>query len=345
MISIVIPVFNEEENLPALYERLTAAAAAWEDPDYEVIVVDDGSKDRSFVALADIHRKDPRWKVLSFSRNFGHQSAISAGIHYTTGDVVVVMDADLQDPPEELERFLAKWREGYHVVYAIRTKRKENIFKRTAYAAFYRILRKVSSIEIPLDSGDFCVMDRHVVDVLRAMPERSRFVRGLRSWSGFRQVGVAYERQARHAGEVKYTFSKLVRLAFDGIFSFSNVPLRMSNWLGVSLCAAAACVILMLTAWWGTDVEIFGMRPRQAAGWTSLCSLILLLSGLQFLVLGVMGEYLARMFEEAKARPPWIIGNALGILPAKDHSPVGWFVETPAFSKSGDRQAPYRRAG
>jgi dolichol-phosphate mannosyltransferase len=325
MLSVVIPVFNEAEILPQLYARLTEAARAWPDSEYEVIVVDDGSSDASLPGLIAISARDPRWKVLSFARNFGHQCAVSAGIHYASGDAIIVMDADLQDPPEEVGRFLEKWREGFHVVYAIRTKRKEGWLKRTAYAGFYRVLRAVSAIEIPLDSGDFCVMDRRVADVLRSMPERSRFVRGLRSWSGFRQVGVAYERQARQAGEVKYTFTKLVRLALDGIFSFSSLPLKLSSWLGMGLCAVSVVLIGMLVAWWAADVEILHMKPSHAAGWTSLCSLILLLTGLQFLVLGIHGEYLARVFEEAKGRPPWIIGAAYGFESQPSQATAGWF--------------------
>jgi polyisoprenyl-phosphate glycosyltransferase len=223
MISIVIPVYNEEENIPTLYNRITHAAAKWGD-EYEVVIVDDGSSDESLQQLKMIHQRDPRWKVLSFSRNFGHQTAVSAGMFYCHGDVVATMDADLQDPPEELHRFLEKWREGYHAVYAIRTKRKEGLLKRACYKIFYRVLRWLASVEIPMDAGDFCVMDRAVIDVLKAMPERTRFVRGLRSWSGFRQVGVAYERSLRHAGASKYTFSKLLQLAVTGIAAVQQCP-------------------------------------------------------------------------------------------------------------------------
>lgn len=327
MISIVIPVYNEEDVLPQLFDRLQTAAAQWK-MDYEVILVNDGSRDRSNDIMATFHRRDPRWKVLGLSRNFGHQAAISAGIHYTRGDVVVLMDADLQDPPEELQRFLDKWREGYQVVYAIRTKRKENIFKRVAYAAFYRLLKRVASIDIPLDSGDFCVMDRSVVEVLRSLPERVRFVRGLRSWAGFRQTGLAYERQARQAGEPKYTLTKLMKLALDGIFAFSSVPLKLANWAGIGLCAGSLCLLVVLLAWWSLDMEWMGMRPGAALGWTSLCSLILLLSGVQMLILGIIGEYVARVFEEVKGRPPWIIGQALGFSSEQATAGLGWFPTT-----------------
>lgn len=336
MISVVIPVYNEAENIGRLFARLTAAARHWGEEDYEVLVVDDGSKDASLAELANIRRIDPRWKILSFSRNFGHQVAVSAGIHYATGDAVVVMDADLQDPPEELGRFLAKWREGYHVVYAIRTKRKESAWKRLAYAAFYRILATISSIDIPLDSGDFCVMDRAVVRVLQSLPERNRFVRGLRSWSGFRQIGIEYERAARSAGAAKYTLGKLVRLALDGMLSVSSVPLKLSSWLGIGLCGLSGLLLAFVLVWRGSGVTLYGMKPSDSVGWTSLSSLVLFLSGLQFLVLGVMGEYLARLFEESKGRPPWVIATALGVEPPSDQPALGWFV--PSTAESGIRQ-------
>lgn len=323
LLSIVIPVYNELPILGALYERLTRAGRVW-NVAYEVIAINDGSTDGSGDALAALHRRDARWKVLSLSRNFGHQAAISAGIHYSRGDAVVVMDADLQDPPEELHRFLDKWREGYQVVYAIRTKRKESFIKRAAYTAFYRLLRRVASIDMPLDAGDFCVMDRAVVEVLRAQPERTRFVRGLRTWAGFRQTGIAYERCARLAGEPKYTLPKLLRLAMDGIFCFSSAPLKLAAWMGVASCAASIGMIVGLCGWWYSAVRLFGMHPRDAAGWTSLCSLVLLLFGLQMLMTGIIGEYLARIFDEVKGREPWIIANALGVDPQAFDSRPGW---------------------
>jgi polyisoprenyl-phosphate glycosyltransferase len=324
MISIVIPVYNEEENIPELYHRITTAAAQWDD-EYEVVLVDDGSLDLSLQQLTMIHQRDPRWKVLSFSRNFGHQAAVSAGLFYCHGDVVAIMDADLQDPPEELLQFLEKWREGYHVVYAIRTKRKEGLLKRACYKIFYYVLRRLASIVIPADAGDFCVIDRAVVEVLKAMPERVRFVRGLRSWAGFRQVGIAYERSARHAGAPKYTFTALVRLAVNGILLFSSVPLKLAAWSGCFLCAASMLAVPVMIGWALVDVPFFGMRPRDAAGWTSLVSLILLMSGLQLLALGVIGQYLARIFDEVQGRPPWIIADALGFPERSTSHALGWF--------------------
>jgi dolichol-phosphate mannosyltransferase len=329
MISIVIPVYNEEENISELYVRLTSAAEKWGD-DYEVVIVDDGSSDASLQQLEMIHRTDSHWKILAFSRNFGHQAAISAGIFYSHGDAVAIMDADLQDPPEELPRFLEKWREGYHVVYAIRTKRKEGILRRACYRLFYRVLRRMASIDIPVDAGDFCVMDRAVVEVLKAMPERTRFVRGLRSWAGFRQTGLAYERSARYAGIPKYTFPKLVRLAVTGLLLFSSVPLKLAAWSGFCLCAFSALAILAMVGWALGDFRLFGMRPRNVAGWTSIVSLILLMSGLHLMALGVIGQYLARVFDEVQGRPPWIIAHALGFEDCRLPQDLGWFADTRA---------------
>jgi polyisoprenyl-phosphate glycosyltransferase len=340
MISLVIPIYNEAENIPALYERITRAAPAWGD-EYEIVLVDDGSSDASLQHLAQLHQHDPRWKVLVLSRNFGHQVAISAGLFYSHGDVVAILDADLQDPPEALTRLLAKWREGYHVVYAIRTKRKEGLLKRGAYTLFYRVLHRLAAIDIPLDAGDFCVMDRAVVEVLKAMPERARFVRGLRSWAGFRQVGVSYERAARYAGAPKYTWSHLVRLAANGIVLFSSVPLKLAAWSGCGLCALALLAMLLTVGWALSDVRLWGMRPRDAAGWTSIVSLLLLLSGLQLLGLGVIGQYLARIFDEVQGRPPWIIAEALGFAEPRAPDALGWFVAPKARQQGGrsDRRA------
>jgi len=215
------------------------AAATW-GMDYEIICVDDGSHDDTWKLLKQQHAADPRWRGLSFARNFGHQTAVSAGLHYATGDAVVVIDADLQDPPEELGRFFEKWRQGYDVVYAIRQNRKEGVFKKICYWSFYRLMAGIASFDVPLDSGDFCLMNRRVVDIIKQMPERNRFVRGLRAWAGFKQIGLAYERPARAAGETKYGFRKLLKLAWDGLFSFSTVPLILGSYLGLFISTIAA---------------------------------------------------------------------------------------------------------
>lgn len=313
-ISVVIPCYNETAVLPELFRRLTAAAEAWPH-DWEIVCVDDGSKDATWPMLVGQQRKDPRWHGLSLARNFGHQTAVSAGIYHATGDAVMVIDADLQDPPEELIRFIAKWREGYEVVYAVREKRKEGPLKKICYWLFYRLMTRIASLEIPQDSGDFCLMDRRVVEVLRQMPERNRFVRGLRAWVGFRQVGLAYERQARAAGEAKYTFRKLLRLARDGIFNFSTVPLTLVSQLGFFITGLSLLGII-----WVLATKIFsGFFERigfpQVQGFTTIIVSVLFLGGIQLLSIGVIGEYIGRIYEEVKRRPAWVIKDSAGLDP------------------------------
>ena len=261
-ISIIVPCFNEEAVLPELFERLGAVAAAW-GMDYEMLCVDDGSRDRTWEMLKSQNQKSPRWRSLSFARNFGHQIAVSAGLFYATGDVVVVIDADLDKPPEEIARLLEKWREGYDVVYAVRQKRKVSLPKRFCYWVFYRIMARSVEFEIPLDSGDFCLMNRRVVDTLNAMPERNRFVRGLRAWVGFRQTGVTYERAARFAGRPKYSLGKLVKLATDGLFSFSTVPLRLATYFGLMVSGLAffGVVFTLAQKIFADQFTKIGLRP------------------------------------------------------------------------------------
>ena len=303
MISIVIPVCDE-------YERLVAAASSWND-DFECILVDDGSRDRSLELIRDIASRDPRFKGLSFSRNFGHQSAVTAGLCYATGDVVAVMDADLQDPPEELQAFIDKCRDGYDVVYAIRTDRQEGFLKRTSYWLYYRFLRSLASVDIALDSGDFCVMSRRVVDDMNALPERNRFVRGLRTWVGYRQVGLEYKRSARQAGEPKYTYGKLMNLALDGLVNFSFKPLRVLAITGVLLGVFSFLAAFLVFLLYVTDTTIGGYNPRNSQGWTSLILAIFFLSGTQLMGMGILGEYIGRLFEETKARPMYLIKEKL----------------------------------
>jgi glycosyltransferase involved in cell wall biosynthesis len=298
-LSVVIPVYNEEENLALLYGRLVDVLAACE-PDYEIIFVDDGSSDRSPEQLTAIAAQDRRVKVVELARNFGHQVAISAGLDHSRGRGVIVMDADLQDPPEVLPQFIARWREGHDVVYAIRQERKEGWLIRTAYTGFYRMLQRVANIKIPLDSGDFCLMDRRVVDLLVNMPERNRFMRGIRSWVGLDQVGLPYARQARHGGKTKYGFIRLLYLALDGLFSFSFIPLRIITLLGfgvslLSIVVAALYAIQKLTV---------GLSPP---GFATLIVSILFLSGVQLITIGVIGEYIGRIFEEVKRRPLYVV--------------------------------------
>jgi glycosyltransferase involved in cell wall biosynthesis len=311
-ISVIVPCFNEEAVLPQLFKRLGAAAAAW-GLDYEIICVDDGSRDDTWKLLKQQHAMDPRWCVLSFARNFGHQTAVSAGMYYATGDAVVVIDADLQDPPEELGRFFEKWREGYDVVYAIRQNRKEGVFKRMCYWSFYRLMAGIASFDVPLDSGDFCLMNRRVVDVIKQMPERNRFVRGLRAWTGFKQIGIAYERPARAAGETKYGFRKLFKLAWDGLFSFSTVPLVLVSYLGLFISTVAALGIVFtfaqkLFAGW---FEKLGLAP--VPGFATIVISVLFLGGVQLLCLGILGEYIGRIYDEVKRRPMWVVREQQGL--------------------------------
>lgn len=298
-LSVVIPVYNEQENIQELYRRLVIALDEVE-PSYEIIFIDDGSRDNSLELLAKIAQQDARVTVISFARNFGHQAAISAGLDQACGNAVIVMDADLQDPPEVLGQFIAKWREGYAVVYAIRAQRKEGWLKRALYAAFYRLLQRVANIDIPLDAGDFCIMDRRVVDVLARMPERNRFVRGIRSWVGLNQVGLAYERAARHAGETKYSYGRLVTLALDGLISFSFVPLRVISLVGIVI----SLISLGLGVVYSIQKITVGLYPP---GFATTIVAILFLAGMQLITVGVIGEYVGRIFEEVKRRPMYVV--------------------------------------
>jgi dolichol-phosphate mannosyltransferase len=304
-LSIILPVYNEAGNIPNLYDRIckTLDAEVFSGG-VEIIFVNDGSLDDSARLIAALHEKDPRVKLLTFSRNFGHQAAVSAGLDYSLGEAVVLMDADLQDPPELLADMLRRWHSGVDVVYAVRRKRKESLVKRAAYFSFYRLLRLVSDIKIPLDSGDFCLMDRKVVNQLKALPEKNRFLRGLRSWVGFTQEALEYERAARHAGDAKYTFKKLIRLALDGILSFSSFPLRLATYSGLFTCLAGVGYL-------GYALGMYFFIGSAPRGWTSLIALMLLIGGTQLILLGAIGEYIARIYDETKQRPSYIVRDFL----------------------------------
>lgn len=311
-LSVVIPCFNEEAVLPLLERRVIAALSAIT-PDWEIVFVDDGSADNTYDLMAQLHARQPGVKVIRLSRNFGHQMAVWAGLHYTTGDIVAILDADLQDPPELLAECVARWREGYDVMYAVRQKRKEGLFKRAAYAGFYRLLKRLADVHIPLDSGDFCAMDRRVVAVLREMSERGVFVRGMRAWSGFRQIGVTYERDARAAGDSKYRLRTLVKLALSGIFAFSTFPLRLGTWIGLGSLTLAMMAIAFIITWRLGRFEFMGHVADDVPGWAGGVVAFLALSGVQLLILGIMGEYLARIYDEVKRRPRWVVDESLGI--------------------------------
>lgn len=307
MISIVIPIYNEEENIHLLYNRLLTSAKSW-DEDFEVLLVDDGSIDNSYSLLKKIADKHDNFKIIKLSRNFGHQAAISAGIKLAKGDAVIIMDADLQDPPELLAKFLEEWKNGYHVVYAIRKNRKENIFKKTGYKSFYWILQRiVRDLSIPIDAGDFCLMDRKVIDVLNDMSEQNRFVRGLRTYAGFKQKGIEYDRPDRAGGTPKYNINKLIKLALDGILDFSTIPLRIATFLGAFISIISFIIGLFFIIHRVLDFKIFGYSPTDTPGLASLAVGVYFLGGIIMLMLGIMGEYVGRIYLEVKRRPSFII--------------------------------------
>ncbi|MDM9585717.1 glycosyltransferase family 2 protein [Nostoc sp. GT001] len=304
--SFIVPIYNEEETIPELYRRLSAVMNRM-DGLVELIVINDGSRDRSLQLLRDLHQKDPRICYLSFARNFGHQIAVTAGLNFVRGQVIVILDADLQDPPELIPDMVEKWRQGYQVVYAQRTQRqKEGWFKRFTAYFFYRILKKLADVEIPTDTGDFCLMDRQIVDILNSMPERTRYIRGLRSWVGFQQTAIRFERNPRFAGEVKYTFSKSLALAINGLVSFSIVPLRLSTYLGL-VAAAAAIFMALLVLYWRLFVP-----HSPLTGFTIILMAIFFLGSVQLVSLGILGEYIGRIYEEVKARPLYTLAEVGG---------------------------------
>ena len=309
LLSVVIPCFNEELVLRATHERLAQAVSAIEGFDYELIYVDDGSRDRTFEILTELQAHDTHMRVLKLSRNFGHQIAVTAGLEAATGDAIVVIDADLQDPPEVISEMVALWRQGNHVVYGSRTTRTgESRFKLITAKAFYRIINRFSDTTIPVDTGDFRLMDRSVVDVLLAMPERGRFLRGMVSWVGFRQVALPYEREARHAGRTKYSLLKMIQFAMDGIFSFSVLPLRFASLTGmVAICMALGGIILAIVV---RVLRLYDLALGR--GWASLFVAVLFMGGVQLLTLGVMGEYLGRIYTEVKRRPLYAVEQRLG---------------------------------
>jgi len=318
-LSLVIPVFNEELVIPELDRRLRTflgAVGGGVGESWEVIFIDDGSKDQSLTMLRGLAAGEPRYRVIALARNFGHQMAITAGVDAAEGDAVVVMDADLQDPPEVVSAMVAKWRAGFDVVYGVRDKRHgETWFKRLTAALFYRFLRAMlGGVKIPVDAGDFRLMSRPVVLTLRALREHHRFVRGLVAWVGFRQGEVHYERPARFAGETKYPLRKMLKFAVDGITSFSIVPLRMATWLGV--CSGFLAIV---TVAWAVYTKLF--VKGVVTGWTTIMIAVAFGSSAQLLMTGVLGEYVGRIYEEVKRRPLYVVAERLN-LPEAEDAPV-----------------------
>jgi dolichol-phosphate mannosyltransferase len=323
LISVIVPCYNEEEVLPELYDRLSREAQGW-GTDYEVILVDDGSVDRTWDIINELHAADPRWKAIRLGRNFGHQTALRAGLHAVRGNAVAILDADLQDPPEVLRDFLLKWSQGYDVVYGVRTKRKEGLLQRSAYHLFYRLLAFLAEMDVPLEAGDFSLMDRRVVEILKRMQERKPYLRGLRSWVGYRQYAFEYERQHRAAGRTKYNFKRLFGLAIDGILSTSIVPLRLATLLGatVSCVAFLGAVFTLALKLFPGAFRWLGMEAIP--GTATVVISVLFIGGVQLLCLGIFGEYLGRIFENVKARPLWTVGETLGVPdPSPDEPPNG----------------------
>jgi dolichol-phosphate mannosyltransferase len=309
LLSLVVPVFNEEDVIRLTHGRVVDALGALKEFDLEIVYVNDGSKDRSAALLEKIAQSEPRVCVVSLSRNFGHQPAVTAGLRHASGDIVVIIDADLQDPIELIPEMIGKWQEGYSVVYGVRRTRQESTPKVLAYRIFYRLLGRISDIDFPKDSGDFCLMDRTAVDAINKLPEKNRFVRGLRAWCGGRQIGIPYDRRPRAAGTSGYPFRKLLNLAFDGIVSFSLLPLRFIFWLGLGSFLLAMLGLLFFLAHRVFAFQIFGHSPADVPGFTSLILSVLLMGGVQLLAVGVLGEYLGRIYLEVKNRPEYLVAE------------------------------------
>ncbi len=306
-ITIIAPVYNEEPVLPELYRRVSAIMDATGES-WELLLIDDGSRDRSAEIIASLHAQDGRVKGISFSRNFGFQEAVTAGLDYALGDAVVLTDADLQDPPEVIPQMIAKWREGYDVVYGVRESREgETWFKLLTAKLFYRLIHRITSVNIPLDTGDFRLMDRRVVDALCLMRERNRFLRGMVPWVGYRQTGIYFKRAPRYAGEAKYSsFRRMFRFAMNAITSFSYLPLQLATYLGFAIAAISALAIIIVIL-----LRIFS--PHELTGQATTLVAVLFLGGVQLISLGIIGEYLGRIYDEVKKRPLYLIDRTWGI--------------------------------
>ncbi len=302
--SVVVPVYNEVENLPELYRRVQAVMTQLGEP-WELVLVDDGSRDGSTDLIRELHAQDPEHvRAVIFARNFGHQIAVTAGLDYARGRAVIIMDADLQDPPEVIPRLVEQWRAGYQVVYAVRAARAgETWFKKTTAALFYRLIRRITNVDIPVDTGDFRLMDRRVVEVVRRMRERHRFLRGMVAWVGFRQTGVPYQRAPRFAGETKYPLRKMLKFALDAITGFSYFPLQLATYMGF-ISAGLAIVAIPVVA-------IARMTGSQAFyGQATTLIAVLFLGGVQLVSLGILGEYIGRVYDEIKGRPLYVVAEA-----------------------------------
>jgi len=309
--SIIAPIYNEVDNLPVLYSRVSEVMNGTEEA-WELILVDDGSKDGSNEVIRKLASADERVRPVIFARNFGHQIAVTAGLDYSRGDAVIIIDADLQDPPEVIHDLIAKWREGYEVVYAVRKEREgETWFKKTTAALFYRIIYRITDVKIPLDTGDFRLVDRKVVNIMSKMRERHRFLRGIGAWVGFKQIGVEYNRAARFAGETKYPLKKMLKLALNAITGFSYFPLQVATYIGfisagLSILAIPVVIVLRL------------ISAPQLTGQATTLIMVLFLGGVQLISIGIIGEYIGRIYDEVKGRPLYIVAEG----PEKDFDPT-----------------------
>jgi dolichol-phosphate mannosyltransferase len=305
-LSIVIPCYNEQECLPVLHQRLSAAAKEAVGNDYELVLVNDGSRDKTWPMMRELAASDPRLVAVDLSRNHGHQLALTAGLDLARGETILIIDADLQDPPELLGPMIETMRrEGADVVYGVRTQRVgETRFKRATAHAFYRMLARATDVDIPVDAGDFRLMSRRALDALLAMPEQARFIRGMVAWIGFKQVPFAYKRDERFAGVTKYPFSKMVRFALDALTGFSSAPLKLASHAGLALAAGSVLIILYIFAAW--------LSGRSVQGWTSLMLVVVVLGAVQMFVLALMGEYIGRLYSQSKQRPLYIIQDIVG---------------------------------
>jgi len=306
-ISYIIPIFNEEENLENTIKRVKSSFEKNNLIKYEIIFVDDGSTDNTIKIIKKYISKGFPIKCISLTRNFGHQAALTAGLQYANNELAAILDGDLQDPPEVINKFLEYSYLGYDVVYGVRRKRKEIFYKVLAYKIFYLMLSRLSNINIPLDSGDFCLITKNALNAINNIPEKNRFIRGIRSYIGFKQIGITYERDARSSGQAKYTFNKLIKLASDGIFNFSDKPLKLASTLGLLISFLSFVAIFALILQRVFSVEILGYSPNDVPGYTSIIISNFFISGIQLFSLGIIGEYISRIFLETKNRPSYLI--------------------------------------
>jgi dolichol-phosphate mannosyltransferase len=303
--SIIAPCYNEEENLPELYQKIKTTLEKTGEV-WELILINDGSRDRTAQVMRELHAADPRVHYIDFARNFGHQIAVTAGMDYAQGEAIILIDADLQDPPELILEMIDKWKEGYEVIYAVRTGRKgESWFKLMTAKLFYRLIYRITDVDIPLDTGDFRLMDRKVVNAMRQMKERHRFIRGMTSWIGFKQTGVEYVRQERFAGATKYPLRRMVKFAWDAITGFSYFPLQLAMYLGFIIAAISSLFIFVVIVARLSGVQAF-------AGQATTLVMVLFLGGVQLISLGIIGEYLGRIYDEVKGRPLYVVSEAVG---------------------------------